>query len=281
MVTLQAPAKINLFLEVLGKRKDGYHNLNTLFLKLQLFDKISLTPAKSGITISCAHPQVPASSDNLVWKAANLFRKFSGVEQGVHINIKKNIPVAAGLGGGSSDAAATLIGLNKLWGIKAQKQDLLRIGKKIGADVPLFLIPDVAAVGKGRGDRLSPVPLLKKMWIVLIIPAISVSTKEIFGNLPIGLTNKRNDVKLLIHALREADPAIIGKYIYNRLETVTFRKHKALATIKRKISALGVRAVLMSGSGSVIFGIVKTREEAMCIKRRLQDCGKVMVVKSL
>ncbi|MFH2138425.1 MAG: 4-(cytidine 5'-diphospho)-2-C-methyl-D-erythritol kinase [Candidatus Omnitrophota bacterium] len=281
MLSLRAPAKINLFLEVVGRRKDGYHNLNTLFLKVRLFDILQFEKAKQGIAIISNHPHIPKDSSNLVYKAAELMSRYAKVKKGVQIKIIKNIPIGAGLGGGSSDAATALLGLNKLWDLRLPQKELLKIGRKLGADVPLFLIPDSAALGRGRGDRLKAVTLLKKFWILLFVPEIFVSTKQVFKALSSDLTNRKNDVKLLIHALKKSDSKEIGKYLFNRLESVTFRKYKWLAKIKKKISALGVRAVLMSGSGSVIFGIINSREEAIRIKRKLQDSGQVLVVRSL
>ncbi len=281
MLMLRAPAKVNLFLEVLGKRKDGYHDLNTLFLKLNFFDRLYFSRIKKGIEISCRDSRVPKDSTNLVYKAASLIQDSCGLKQGVHIRIVKKIPIAAGLGGGSSNAATTLLGLNKLWNLRLSRQTIFKLGKKLGADVPFFLIPDAAAWAKGKGDRLTPLNLMSRFWVVLVDPGIAVSTAKIFNGLSLDLTNKKNDVKLLNQALKKADIKTIGRCLFNRLESVTFKKYKCLAKIKKMMSALGVRAVLMSGSGSVIFGIVESREEAMRIKSKLLDKGEVIVVRSL
>lgn len=278
---INAPAKVNLFLEVLDKRKDGYHNIETLFLKIKLFDKLEFKIIKSGIKISCDHPDVPQDETNLVYKAARLLQEKTGTDKGVHIKIKKNIPVFAGLGGGSSDAAATLLGLNKLWQLGLEQKDLLLIGRKIGADVPVFITDYNAAIGRARGDRLTPLNLETKFWIVLVKPDISVSTKEVYSGLLPNLTKTRNDVKLLLHALRSKSMELIAKALFNRLETVAFKRYKQLKKIKEMISARGLRAVLMSGSGSVIFGLTNNREEAVRLKNDLQGAYEVLVVRSL
>lgn len=282
MLIYRAPAKVNLFLEVLGKRDDNYHNLNTFFLKIDLCDKLYFSLKEKGIKISCDDRRVPKNSKNLVYKAACLVQKQAGLRKGVHIKIKKKIPIAAGLGGGSSDAAITLLAVNKLWDLKLKRQTLLGLAKQLGSDVPLFLNSATAAWATGRGDRLKPVKLRKKYWLVLVNPKIAVSTKQIFEAVPRYLTNIRNDVKLLTNALSRADIETIGMHLFNRLENITFRKHRGLAKIKRNMSALGVRAVLMSGSGSAIFGIVKNREEAMRVRNKLQRRSlEVIVVRSL
>ncbi|MFH1094369.1 MAG: 4-(cytidine 5'-diphospho)-2-C-methyl-D-erythritol kinase [Candidatus Omnitrophota bacterium] len=282
MIKRLAPAKINLFLEVEGKRKDGYHNITTLFLKVGLYDRLSFKKIDKGINVECRHSLIPDDHEkNLVYRAASLMHKKLTKDQGIEIHLEKNIPVGAGLGGGSSDAATTLLALNDIWELNLSTKELCSLGKKLGADVPLFLIPDTAVLAKGIGDRLRPVKIRKKFWIVLINPGIFIATKDIYKALPGSLTKAGFDVKLLIHALQNADLDSIGKTLFNRLETVVFKKQKVLEKLKQKVSALGVRAVLMSGSGSVIFGILRNREEAIGIKNGLQGICEVMVVKSL
>jgi len=280
MFVIKTPAKINLFLEVTAKRKDGYHNLNTLFLKLSLFDKLYFTKRKSGIVIKCSHKQVPVNAENLVYKAAELLIKKTGVSCGATIRLEKDIPVGAGLGGGSSDAAAALLGLNRLWGLKLPLKTLLDMGRKLGADVPLFLIPETLVVGRGIGDRLKPVKLSKRIWIILIDPQVHISTAQIYQSLRVGLTKTRNDVKILTQALNNADFEMINKTLFNRLEQVTFKKYKVLSKVKKKMSALGARAVLMSGSGSTIFAVELSKEKALRIKNKLRGIYKTTLVHS-
>jgi len=277
-----APAKINLFLDVKKKRKDGYHDIETIFLKLKLFDSIYVENRKNDIKIICGHPQLKKSQkNNLVYKAALLLKEISRTKRGATIHLKKKIPIGAGLGGGSSGAAAVILALNRLWKLRLSKKQLWDIGRRIGADVPVFLIPDNAVLARGIGDKLKPIKLGKKLWVLLVIPQISVSTKDIYEALPRNLTKAGFDVKLLSHALRNLDLQTMEKMLFNRLETVTFKKHKLLKVIKQKISALGVRAVLMSGSGSAIFGLAESKIKAMHVKKKLRGVYNVMVVRSL
>ncbi len=282
MIQRLAPAKINLFLEVDGKRKDGYYNIITLFMKVGLYDRISFKKIDKGIKLACGNYLLSKDlENNIVYQAASLLHKRLTKDKGIEIHLKKNIPIGAGLGGGSSDAAITLLTLNNIWQLGLSTKELCVLGRKLGADVPLFLIPDTVVLAKGIGDRMQPQKVDKKFWIVLINPGIFISTKDIFQALPGRLTKTGFDVKLLIHALKNAQIELIGKTLFNRLETIAFKRHKLLADIKQKVSALGVRAVLMSGSGSVIFGILRKREEAIAIKSGLQGICEVMVVKSL
>jgi len=280
-MVIKAPAKINLFLEVLNKRKDGYHNIETLFLKIKLFDKLKLRLIKNTIKISCKHPDVPENESNLVYKAARLLRQKTGTDKGVHISIEKNIPVFAGLGGGSSDAAAVLRGLNKLWALNLDQKELLIIARKIGADVPFFVTDYKMAIGKSKGERFTALAIDPKFWILLLKPKISVSTKQAYEGLSSSLTRTKKDVKLLVHALKSKRMELIEKRLFNRLETVVFKQFKQLKEIKQMISARGVRAVLMSGSGSVIFGLLNNWKEAIKLKQELQGAYKVMVVRSI
>ncbi len=281
MIIQKAPAKINLFLDVLRKRKDGYHDILTFFLKIGLFDTLHFRPAKDTLEIICRHPQVPEDAANLAYKAACLLRKKCRYPGGAKIEIIKRIPVGAGLGGGSSDAAAALLGLNRLWKLKLSTRELMGVAKKIGADVSFFLYPEAAAIGQGRGDIVRPLELDRRFWLILVCPDIFVSTKEVYGKLGRCLTKKKIDVKLLNYAFKNESLEEIGKKLFNRLEVVTFRKHKKLSAIKDSLSALGVRAVLMSGTGSTIFGLTKSREEAVAVKRKLRDPYKIMIVRSL
>ncbi|MBU1042992.1 MAG: 4-(cytidine 5'-diphospho)-2-C-methyl-D-erythritol kinase [Candidatus Omnitrophica bacterium] len=278
---IKTPAKINLFLEVLDKRKDGYHNIETLFLKIGLFDKLTFKLIKKGIKISCSHPDVPEDQTNLVYKAAKLLQQKTGTDKGVHIRIQKKIPVFAGLGGGSSDAAAALLGLNKLWKLGLEQKELLALAKKIGADVPVFITNCNAAIGKARGDKLTPIDIGYRFWILLVKPDISVSTQKAYCGLSSSLTRQKNDVKLLVHAVKSKRMELIEKTLFNRLESVVFKQYKQLKKIKQMISARGVRAVLMSGSGSVIFGLINSREEAIKLKKEFQGAYETMVVRSL
>src|SRR3989339_441994 len=181
-IKLKANAKINLFLDILNKRKDGYHNLKTVFQEVSLSDEIYIEQIEIGIKIVCNDPNIPTDSRNLVYKAADLIKKYSKIDKGIQIKITKGIPVGAGLGGGSSDAASVLKGLNKMWQLKLSKKVLINIAKKIGADVPFF-IEGGRCSATGIGDILKPVSVKKKEWYVIVKPCFEISTKYVYSQL--------------------------------------------------------------------------------------------------
>ncbi|PKM93039.1 MAG: 4-(cytidine 5'-diphospho)-2-C-methyl-D-erythritol kinase [Elusimicrobia bacterium HGW-Elusimicrobia-4] len=254
---LKANAKINLFLDILGKRKDGYHNIKTIFQEVSLSDYIFIREIKSGVRIFCDNPKVPTDKTNLVYKAATLIKKYSGIKKGVLIKIKKRIPVGAGLGGGSSDAAAVLRGLNKLWNLELTKNQLAKIGKKIGADVPFFLYGG-RCLGEGIGDKLTPLKIRKTEWYVLVNPPFEISTKNVY----LRLTKTKKTGK-------------IAKCI-NRLEYVVIPLYPEIKKIKEKLVNYGVEFSLMSGSGSCVFGLAKSKITGIKIKNRLKKDGYVV-----
>ena len=262
---LKANAKINLFLDILGKRKDGYHNIKTIFQEISLSDDIficsprlqsgvSEANVKNRIKILCDNPKIPTDKRNLVFKAADAIKKYSGIKKGVLIKIKKRIPVGAGLGGGSSDAAAVLGGLNKLWNLKLTTNQLVKIGKQIGADVPFFIYGG-RCLGEGIGAQLTPLKIRKKEWYVLVNPPFEISTKVVYSQ----LTKPRKTDK-------------IKRYI-NRLEDVVIPLYPEIKKIKDLLVENGVEFSLMSGSGSCVFGFVKNRITGIRIKNRLKKDG--------
>ncbi|MEA3485534.1 MAG: 4-(cytidine 5'-diphospho)-2-C-methyl-D-erythritol kinase, partial [Candidatus Aerophobetes bacterium] len=195
-LVLQAAAKINLYLNVLGKRDDGYHEIESVMQSVTLYDKIILRSLKKDISILCDNPEAPSEKHNLCYRAAKLFLKETGIKQGVEIEIHKVIPMRAGLGGGSADAAAVLEGMSKLFGIEVSYLDLLKWAERLGADVPFCLRGGTALV-KGKGENILPLPPLRKGWLVLVHPEIPIPTFWIYKKLKVGLTKKRLNVKLL------------------------------------------------------------------------------------
>lgn len=265
---LKANAKINLFLDILNKRKDGYHNIKTIFQEVSLSDDIFIREKRetaaeqnakqprnnNGIRIYCDNPKVPTDKRNLVYKAADLIKRNSGIEKGVLIKIKKRIPVGAGLGGGSSDAAAVLKGLNKLWELNFSKNQLIKIAKRIGADVPFFVVGG-RCHATGIGDVLTPVPLKKKEWYVVVKPDFEISTKSVYS----WLTKTKKVGK-------------INKY-YNRLEDVVIPLRPEIKKIKNLLVESGAEYSLMSGSGSCVFGFVRNRKVGEKIKNKMKKKG--------
>lgn len=296
MLTLQSYAKINWTLEILGRRTDGYHELRTILQTVNLADTLNFTLLDHDIVVECDHPEVPTDERNLVWKAASLLRELTGPDRGVRIEIIKRIPTAAGLGGGSSNAAVTLLALLRLWEIELPFRQLCRLGSRLGADVPFFFIGGTC-LGVGRGDEVYPVAEIEVDHLLLVNAGILVPTREVYANLPPELTNPEAVVKmpLSLELAYEADslparhpatgtsadvsPAvgltpssgtIRPGLLTNDLEIPVLPRYPRLAEVKRQLIELGATDSLMSGSGSTVFAIFdndQTRQEAAAALR--------------
>ncbi len=273
---LQSFAKLNLYLCVLKKRPDNYHNINTLFERISLHDTLILTPRRDNkINIKCNCPGVPSDKTNLAWRAARILQEDFGAKRGVDISIIKRIPVGAGLGGGSSNAASVLTGLNKLWGLKLSPRKLLKYARAIGSDVAFFIYDCPFAEGKGRGDRIKPLISLKKLrlWHVVVVPSVAVSTARIYRQLDSvkhRLTRPASDVKILLCALRKNRSFINAAALRNDLESVTTRLYPEVRCIKKELLRLGAKKVLMSGSGGSVFATTASKKEASVLAQRLR-----------
>ena len=264
-IELTAPAKVNLVLRVLSKRKDSYHNIYTLFERISLADRIKITRIDKGITVVCDKPVTERPKDNIAYKAAELILKAAKVSAGIRVDIKKRIPIAAGLGGGSSDAAAVLTGINKLLGLKFPKDKLMRLGARLGADVPFFIFDTPFAIGRGVGDKLQKLNLNKKFFHILVYPGFKVATKDVYQGLSKGLTNNRGGVRI---ALPE-DWNSLERLLHNDLEAVVAAKKPIIGIIiKCLASSLGRRAIV-SGSGPSVFCLCPTRKEAVKARAKL------------
>lgn len=290
---LKSPAKLNLYLRVLNKRPDGYHNIVTLFERIGLFDEISLKDKKSGgIEVVCDNPKAPNGQRNLACKAAKALLDYTGKEKSVFIRIKKRIPIGAGLGGGSSNAATVLLGLNRLWKLRLSKKELMKIGAKIGADVNFFLLDKKLAIGAGIGENLRPFNIKRPIWHVLVAPGNGLSTRDIYeywdnmydkgkispsphsdNNMRLGtensLTAARRDVKILLHSIRNNDLTLLAKGLHNDLEEPAGVKKDTIFKIKAILSSCKAKGALMSGSGSAVFGIVPSEKDAVRIRREI------------
>ena len=273
-LTLKAPAKINLYLNVLNKRPDGFHNIETIFEKIDLHDEIRLTRRKArGIKIVCCRRDLPRDKKNLAFRAAQALLTKANRNDGVEIGITKNIPVAAGLGGGSSDAASVLSGLNRLLSCGLPKRELSEIAAQLGADVPFFLLREFRAIGRGKGEVLTPLKgKRRKNWYVLVIPkAVAISTGKMYHALrTTALTKQPRRVKIVLRALEKGDLTALNKYSCNSFERIARKKYKEIKEIKKALKSFDVCAALMSGSGPCVFGITETRKEAMEISERLR-----------
>jgi len=272
-ITVKAHAKVNLFLRVLSKRRDSYHNILTLFERISLYDTIRISKIPRGIVVRSDKPITINPKDNLVYKAAQSMLSGAGIRSGVKIEIKKRIPIAAGLGGGSSDAAATIIGINKLFDLKLNKASLVRIGKRIGADVPFFLLDTHFALGKGVGDDLTIIESKRRLWHLLAFPGFKLDTKGVYKAFDRlkktglkRLTGQKPDVKMIASLMERGG---IGTMLYNDLERAAISKKKVLSGILKGLGRLLGRSFIVSGSGPSLFCLYGTGKEAIAGKRAI------------
>jgi 4-diphosphocytidyl-2-C-methyl-D-erythritol kinase len=278
MVKIAAKAKLNLFLEVTRRRPDGYHDLATLFARVGLADALTLRKsAAPGITLAVeGGPALGKPQDNIVYKAAEKFFAVFKIEPAVEIKLRKNIPVGAGLGGGSSDGAAALLGLAKLYRTpRSAFPRLMKIAAAIGSDVPFFMLDRVMAEGRGRGEKLKPLkPAGRLPYIVLVYPGVPVYTKDVYGNLKLGtgpeIKARLGEFSELCSLIKKGGfvPGRAGR-LFNRLEDPVLPLHKAVREARAKLSALGADAALMSGSGACVFGLCRSRAKAALLAKAL------------
>lgn len=271
-ISLKAPAKINLFLEILGKRDDGYHEIETVMQEIDLVDNLQFEEIREGVKLKCNNKNVPSDENNLVCKAANLIVNECGIKKGVLISLEKNIPVGAGLGGGSSDAATTLKALNSLWKIGLSDIDLMEFAARLGSDIPFF-IKGKTALCSGRGENITPIEVKSEMNYLIIFPHINISTTTIYRNLKIDLTKKRKDVSFFLHALKYSKIADISKLLFNRLEEVIFATYPDLLRVKSSLEHFDFCGLSVSGSGSAFFGLCNDRRQAEAIKGKAEISG--------
>ena len=268
---LRTSAKINLVLEVLGKRPDGYHELSTLMQAVDLFDRLTIETAGT-ITLETSDAALPTDDGNLVVRAARLLRDAAGIETGARIVLDKRIPVAAGLGGGSSDAAAALWGLNRLWGLRWRRERLIELAVALGMDVPFFLGAG-RALCTGRGEVLSPVPLTGGYAVVLVNPGVPLSTREVYGRVPEGWRAEASGTGRMIEALRTRNVARVAAALVNHLERWAEPALPAIGRMKAALLAAGALGAGMSGSGPTVFGLARSLDQARQIRRRVSRAG--------
>jgi 4-diphosphocytidyl-2-C-methyl-D-erythritol kinase len=271
MITLYAPAKLNLYLDVLDRRNDGYHDIVTILQTININDIIQLEEANE-ITIKSSGFDVPEDNSNLACKAAYILQRYIGEKKGVKIYLQKYIPVGAGLGGGSSDAAYILMGLNKLWQANLDDDTLSQLGKELGADVPFF-ITGGTCLAKGIGTEIVKLAELRDVWFVVVYPSIRISTSWVYKNLKFKLTNRSKSVKIILTGIKNNDVTKIAEGLYNRLEEVTLEYYPEIRLIKDRLQNAGCIGTLMTGSGSCVFGIAKDKDEAYNIYEKLKRGG--------
>ena len=273
---IRAPAKINLYLRVLGRRKDGYHLLDTILVPISLYDEIEIQRLKAArdrtrpsalpIKVTCDHPLVPAGKKNLVFRAADLIMKTAGIDQPISIHIRKRIPMGAGLGGGSSDAAATLVALNRLFRLGYSIRRLEKLGLSLGADVPFF-IRRRPARARGIGERLTPLANFPRLWLVILYPGFPVSTAWVYRHSRPKLTIPKVNTSITSSLSRFAK---LREILVNDLEAVTIARYPRVGMLKERLQREGASGVLMSGSGSSVFGIFAARRKAFRTFTRLK-----------
>lgn len=259
---LRALAKINLGLDVLRRRDDGYHEVRMIMQTLKMYDKITIRKMKEpGIQLKSNLFYVPENESNLAYRAAKMLADEFQLAQGVFIDLQKFIPVAAGMAGGSSDAAAVLYGVNRMFQLNLSKRQLMERGVKIGADVP-YCIMRGTVLAEGIGEKLTPLPPMPSCKVVVAKPQISVSTKFVYENLKLGEVAAHPDIDILLAGIREGDLHKVAANMGNVLETVTIPHYPVIAQIREEMMRLGALNAMMSGSGPTVFGLFEDEEKA-------------------
>jgi 4-diphosphocytidyl-2-C-methyl-D-erythritol kinase len=270
-IALRASAKINLSLEVLGKRPDGFHEIASVMHAVDLQDRLTLETAPT-VSLHADDPDLPTDERNLVVRAAALLREAAGVEAGARIELRKRIPVAGGLGGGSSDAAATLWGLSRLWGLRWPRARLMDLAVRLGMDVPFFLGPG-PALATGRGEQLEPLGRTGGHALVLVNPGLGLSTREVYERVPPTCRAEATGSRRVVDALRAHNPARLAAALTNDLEPVAESMMPAVGRMKAALLAAGALGALMSGSGPTVFGMARSLDHARQIRRRVNRAG--------
>ena len=279
---IKAYAKINISLDIVGKREcDGYHLLKMIMQNIDLYDEISIEKQKSGITISCNKSYVPTDSRNLAYKAASLFKDTYNIEDGVHINIIKNIPVSAGLAGGSTDAAAVLKLMNQIFKVNASNEELMELGLKLGADIP-YCINGGTALCEGIGEKITTLKPFKDKILVLVKPSFGVSTKEVYKAFNLDRVRLHPKTEKLIKAMEQDDLYYVANNMKNLLENVTLIKHNVLIKIKEEMNRYGAVGSMMSGSGPSVFAFFDDMLKAQrCYEKMKENHREVFLTRTI
>jgi 4-diphosphocytidyl-2-C-methyl-D-erythritol kinase len=280
-LNLLAPAKVNLFLDVLGKRPDGYHELRSLVVPIAICDTLTFERSHGPIEVICegeALPHgnkdvLPEPGHNLATRAAQLLKETTGYPGGMRLHLRKHIPIGGGLGGGSADAAAVLTGLNRLWDMGLPVERLMELGARIGSDIPA-LVYGRAVRMEGRGERVTPVtchwPSGTAWWIVVVNPGFSVPTRDVYARHRTGLTSSDETYKCMTFALERGDVALAAANLHNSLEATVFAKYPLLQMVAERLREAGALGVLLSGSGASVFAVAASREHALAIEEQVR-----------
>ena len=278
-ILVKAYAKVNFYLNVIRKRPDGYHDIETIFQSISLHDTLKFTPNPAEVEVTTAHPDLPAQEQNLVYKAATLLRQETEVRCGASIALEKNIPIGSGLAGGSADAAATLAALNLLWETVCDEETLLCVAARVGSDVPFCLVGGTAA-GSRRGEKLLRLPSVGERWLVVVTPPFSVSTAGAYSSVRAPLSRRGESsteedraeeftetFRRVIDLVRAGN---VEDVLHNVLERVVLKRHPELNGLKRIMERAGCSSTLMSGSGPTVFGLVPSRDKGVAVVDKLR-----------
>ncbi len=278
----KAPAKINLLLDVIRKREDGFHEVEMIMTMVDLADRLEMEELpRDTIIISSQAGYIPLDEKNLAFQAARLIKDRYDVRKGVYIHLDKKIPVAAGLAGGSSDAAAALRGLNRLWGLHIPEDELCTLGAELGSDVP-FCVTGGTAIARGRGEKLEHISNPPQCWVVLAKPPINVSTADVYGKLRAAELKSHPSTAAMVSAISRGSFSGICDHLGNVLESVTLSLYPEVLQLKESMQRLGADGVLMSGSGPTVFGLVNKEAKVSRIYNGLRGfCKEVYVVRML
>jgi 4-diphosphocytidyl-2-C-methyl-D-erythritol kinase len=283
-LTLEAPAKTNLFLEVLGKKANGYHELQSIVVPLSLSDTVTLERTDDGSIETTVEADssggavafsLPRSADNLTTRAGVALQRAAGYAGGARIRLRKRIPVGGGLGGGSSDAAAVLKGLNRLWGVGLSLDRLIGLAATLGSDIPA-LIHACPVRLEGQGERVTPIPIRRvgaeaEGWLVLVNPGFEVSTEDIYSRYRSPLTSPPLPYKEMLRAVEEWNLELAAKGLFNGLQETAFRKYPIIRIMAERLEKAGARGVLLSGSGASVFGLAGCEDDARAVNSRVRE----------
>ncbi len=264
---VRAYAKINLGLRVLGRRADGYHELDTYFLQISLADQLFFEKSEEAyLEFACNWPEIPVDRDNLCVRAYDLITRKAGRKPGVKLYLHKNVPAGGGLGGGSSDAAVALMAINQICGLELAQEDLRELALELGSDVPFFLEGGFCR-GQGRGEILSPVPRLPEIGIVVIVPEFSISTASVYKNIKLGLTKSHQNCTFALSKLQCFEDCNTESLGVNDLEEIVFQWHPHLLAVKNKLGQEGAIFSNLTGSGAAVFGVFSSLSQAQAVQQ--------------
>lgn len=276
-IEIDSYSKINLTLNILAKRQDGYHNIETIMQSVNLADRIFIKEEKEGIRIKCNHPLVPVDTQSLTYRSAEKILNRYRITKGVKIEINKKIPLASGMAGGSANSASILVGINKLFALNLSNKDLREIGEELGMDVP-FCIQNGTALAYHKGEKVIPLPLINPpLWIIIINPGFEIPTKWAYNSLDLDQIKKeKNNIEAMLKALKERELEGIAKNLFNSFEELVIEKYPEIGKIKDRLTEEGALGALMSGSGPTVFGIAQNKEQALKIYEKLKPEYKLI-----